>query len=76
MLDNVEGIVKTSSHGPVELLKSLWERVEISMLGFSKSGDHTEGIETCAFARKSAHIAASHVTMFNGLEVLDAIAGS
>ena len=68
--------MKTSSYGPVELLKLLWERVEISMLGFSESEDHTEGIETCAFARKSTHIAASHVTMFNGLEVPDAIAGS
>ena len=62
--------VRTSGHGPVKLLL-LRERAEISVLGVSDSEDPTERIETCTFARKSAHIAASQVTIFNGLEVLD-----
>ena len=76
MLDSIKGIVKTSGYGPVKLLISLWERAEISVLGVSDSGDPTERIETYAFARKSAHIAASQVTMFNSLKIPDAIAGS
>lgn len=76
MLDSIEGIVRTSGHGPVKLLISQWERAETSVLGVSDFENPTERIETCAFARKSAHIAASQVTMFNGLVVPGAIAGS